>query len=64
MCRKKAEWTIIHGLSPDDYTEACTDHVGDLLTDAKEHRIYQFFGDTSAQCCFSQTEAGNGGGLL
>jgi len=40
-CEKIAEWIIVHGSSPDDYTESCTEHVGILLTDAIEHRIYQ-----------------------
>jgi hypothetical protein len=39
-CSNVAEWAIIHGPTVDDYTEACTEHVGDLLTDAPEHRIY------------------------
>lgn len=39
-CSKPAEWTIVHGPMPDDYTEACTRHVGDVLTDSDEHRIY------------------------
>jgi hypothetical protein len=39
-CEKKAEWQIWHGNSPDDYTESCNEHIGDLLTDAPEHRIY------------------------
>lgn len=40
-CQQLAEWIIVHGPSPDDVTEACTKHVGRLLTDAKEHRVYQ-----------------------
>lgn len=39
-CTSPAEWTIVHGPAPEDYTEACTEHVGALLTDASEHRIY------------------------
>lgn len=39
-CGAKAEWTIVHGEKPDDYTESCTAHVGELLTNAPEHRIY------------------------
>ena len=39
-CSKPAEWVIVHGSGPDDYTEACRRHVGDMLTDAPEHRIY------------------------
>jgi hypothetical protein len=30
-CAAAAEWDIRFGPSPDDYTEACTAHVGALL---------------------------------
>ncbi len=39
-CQKDAEWEIWHGNGPDDNTVACTEHVGEMLTDAPEHRIY------------------------
>ena len=39
-CRGQAEWLIVFGSGPLDYTEACTRHVGELLCDAKEQRIY------------------------
>lgn len=39
-CDQPAEWVIIFGPAPTDHTEACTDHVGHLLTDADEHRVY------------------------
>lgn len=39
-CSEPAEWRIRHGHTPDDYTESCTDHVGQLLTSTLEHRIY------------------------
>jgi hypothetical protein len=39
-CESYAEWTIVTGPSPDDVTESCTAHVGELLTDAAEHRVY------------------------
>ncbi len=39
-CVSPAEWEIVHGPTVDDYTHACTAHVGALLTDAPEHRIY------------------------
>lgn len=39
-CPNLAEWTLVHGETPDDYTESCTEHVGVMLTDAVEHRIY------------------------
>lgn len=38
-CEKPAEWEIYADAVPD--TLACTDHVGELLTDAKEHRIFR-----------------------
>ena len=38
-CQNKPEWEIWHDSTPDGYTLACTDHVGALLTDAKEHRV-------------------------
>ena len=50
MCRNKAEWTIVYGRGPEDATEACTKHVGDLLTDAV-HQIYPF-SNGQAWCCF------------
>lgn len=39
-CPNKAGWTIVHGETPDDYTESCTEHVGEMLTDAPVHQIY------------------------
>lgn len=39
VCPKPAEWQIWSGTGPDDYTEACSAHVGLLLSDAPEHRI-------------------------
>ncbi len=40
-CQNPAEWIIIvPGSAPDDYTEACTAHVGMLLTNAPEHRVF------------------------
>ncbi len=39
-CEKLAEWSIIHGASPDDYTETCTEHLGAMMTDAPEHKVY------------------------
>jgi len=38
-CDKDAEWEIYADGVPD--TTACTEHVGELLTDAKEHRVYR-----------------------
>jgi hypothetical protein len=39
-CAAPAKWEIIHGAGLDDYTHACTAHIGALLTDALVHRIY------------------------
>ena len=38
-CEHAAEWQIWTGSGPDDYTEACTQHVGELLSAAPEHMI-------------------------
>ena len=38
-CKKPAEWEIYADAVPD--TVACTEHVGELLTDAQEHRIFR-----------------------
>lgn len=38
-CNEDAEWEIYAEGVPD--TAACTKHVGELLTDAKEHRIFR-----------------------
>lgn len=39
-CPAPAKWIIVHGDLPDEYTHSCTEHIGELLTDAPEHRIY------------------------
>jgi hypothetical protein len=44
QCGNTAEWRIVHGNGVDDYTESCTRHVGEMLTDAVEHRIYALDG--------------------
>lgn len=49
-CGKAAEWELVHGPRPDDYTHACSEHLGGLLTDAKEHRVYP--APKGAKCCF------------
>ncbi len=38
-CLAEAEWILYEGDGPEDYTHACTEHVGHLLTDAPEHRV-------------------------
>ena len=40
FCEMPAQWVLVHGAGPDDYTESCTKHLGDMMTDAPEHRIY------------------------
>ena len=40
MCQSDALWTICSGFGIGDYTESCTLHIGLLLGDAYEHRIY------------------------
>jgi hypothetical protein len=44
QCGSDAEWRIVHGSTSDDYTESCTRHVGEMLTDAPEHKIYPLEG--------------------
>lgn len=44
-CECLAEWLIYDGPRHDDYTHACTAHVGALLTDADEHRVYPMRGN-------------------
>lgn len=39
-CQKDAEWEIRSGDGPDDFTDSCTEHVGEMLTEAPEHKIY------------------------
>jgi hypothetical protein len=39
-CTRPAEWEIAYSTDPNDRTDACTEHVGALLSDAAEHRIY------------------------
>lgn len=38
-CKKDGEWEIYADNVPD--TVACTEHIGELLTDAVEHRIFR-----------------------
>lgn len=39
-CQNDAEWQIVSGSCDSDCTESCTEHIGGLLTDAAEQRIY------------------------
>lgn len=43
-CDRDAEWEIYHGNGREDYTHSCTAHVGEMLTDAYEHRVYPIEG--------------------
>jgi hypothetical protein len=38
-CDADADVEIRHGPKADDYTHACTAHIGDLLTDEYQHTI-------------------------
>jgi len=42
-CEQPAEWEIkntTEGADPYDYTHACTQHVGGLLTEGGDHAVY------------------------
>ncbi len=39
-CAAPAEWVLEHGYGFEAYTHVCTAHVGAMLTDAHEHRIF------------------------
>lgn len=38
-CKNDAEWIIIYGWSPDDYTYACNEHVNELTPDSQYVRL-------------------------
>lgn len=38
-CQNKAEWTLWYGETPDDFTQSCTKHLGEMMTDAPETRV-------------------------
>lgn len=41
-CDKNAEWVIMYTpFKFDEYTHSCSEHLGDMMTDAHEHRIYR-----------------------
>ncbi len=44
-CQRPAEWLICHGSAPDDYTFACSRHVGQMLTDAPCQYVYHLTPD-------------------
>ncbi len=39
-CDRVAAWAVYDGTRPDDYTEACTEHLGYLLSDADVFYVY------------------------
>jgi hypothetical protein len=41
-CPKPAEWEIWDSPGPCGDTLACSDHVGHLLSDGPEHRVYPY----------------------
>lgn len=49
-----AEWVVVHGPGPEDYTHSCTVHLVDMLTDADEHRLYRTI-DPTLYCCWLAT---------
>lgn len=40
-CDEPAEWEIVDGPTTDDYTHACSDHVGHLLQDGRVSTVYE-----------------------
>ncbi len=38
-CANKAEWMIIDGFAPEDYTYACTEHIGSLLQSGRKSTV-------------------------
>ena len=63
MCIRRAEWTIVYSSRFEEVTEACTEHVGMLLSDSDlENHVYPIEIDnteaviTMAVCCFSEDE--------
>lgn len=52
MCKRIAEWEIWEYpyTEPHMYTHACSEHVGELLSDAVEHKIVE--APENCRCCF------------
>jgi len=50
-CTQQAEWVIYHGPRSDDFTHACTAHVGELLNEG-ENRVLPVESGVDADCCF------------
>ncbi len=49
-CKQKADWEILSGPTPDDYTHACTKHVGELLSYDVENHVHS--APKGTICCF------------
>lgn len=47
-CGEMAEWMIVDGPTVDDFTDACTAHVGPMLQPVNESRVYQIVSETVA----------------
>lgn len=44
-CDAGADYEIIDGRTPDDYTHACVEHVGHLLRDDRESTVIRISND-------------------
>lgn len=42
-CDRDADFEVWFGNDVDDYTYSCKEHLGDMLTDEDEHRIWRVF---------------------
>lgn len=40
-CEKKAEYAIYYGTSPDDYTESCSSHIGELAGGIDRFEVFR-----------------------
>lgn len=40
-CPRLADWELHYGVGFEDHTHACSGHLGFMLTDAEEHRVYR-----------------------
>lgn len=41
-CGRTPAWSINYGPRPDDYTDACDEHVGELLVEGVINTVYPF----------------------
>jgi hypothetical protein len=44
-CEQEAEWEIWYSLDPNDFTQACPEHVGFLLEPQAANYIYPLYPD-------------------